>query len=198
MQRTPTPTNARRSPVPASWAAACGVLRKSHALAVSQQLGCRLQQFLLIHELSYQLGSCPGRDWGTQRITAGDRIVGFAEAIRSAFAKYADFDGRASRPEFWYFLLFYIVVATVLGAIVVQLAVLVVLIILPPLFSVMVRRLHDTGRSGWWALFGIIPLFFTVVLLPLACLKGEEGPNRYGDPPAQSPPGRSQRPSHLA
>ena len=78
--------------------------------------------------------------------------MNFGQAISTCFAKYATFSGRASRPEFWWFFLFQIlvsVVASMLGDVV---AGLVSLAVLVPALAVGARRLHDIGKSGWWQL----------------------------------------------
>ena len=78
--------------------------------------------------------------------------MNFGQAISTCFAKYATFSGRASRPEFWWFFLFQILVslaASMLGDVV---AGLVSLAVLLPALAVGARRLHDIGKSGWWQL----------------------------------------------
>ena len=78
--------------------------------------------------------------------------MNFGQAISTCFAKYAAFSGRASRPEFWWFFLFQILVsiaASMLGDVV---ASLVSLALLLPALAVGARRLHDIGKSGWWQL----------------------------------------------
>ena len=78
--------------------------------------------------------------------------MNFGQAISTCFSKYATFSGRASRPEFWWFFLFQILVsiaASMLGDIV---AGLVSLALLLPALAVGARRLHDIGKSGWWQL----------------------------------------------
>lgn len=78
--------------------------------------------------------------------------MNFGQAISTCFSKYATFSGRASRPEFWWFTLFQIlvsIVASMLGDIV---AGLVSLALLLPALAVGARRLHDIGKSGWWQL----------------------------------------------
>ena len=78
--------------------------------------------------------------------------MNFGQAISTCFSKYATFSGRASRPEFWWFFLFQILVsmaASMLGDVV---AGLVSLALLLPALAVGARRLHDIGKSGWWQL----------------------------------------------
>ncbi|MFN4119731.1 DUF805 domain-containing protein [Acidovorax sp.] len=89
----------------------------------------------------------------------------FVSAVKSCFAQYAGFSGRASRSEFWWFFLFQVIVliiASVLGDIV---NLLVSLALLLPALAVGARRLHDIGRSGWWQLLvltgiGVLLLIF--------------------------------------
>jgi uncharacterized membrane protein YhaH (DUF805 family) len=109
--------------------------------------------------------------------------------------KYATFDGRARRSEYWYFMLFYFL-AVVALAIVDGIAgtfneeagmglfsgLLVVALILPSL-AVTVRRLHDTDRSGWWVLINFIPFIGVLVLFVFAALDSQPGANRFGPNP---------------
>ncbi|MGY5030499.1 DUF805 domain-containing protein [Streptomyces sp. 900116325] len=103
--------------------------------------------------------------------------------------KYAVFSGRARRQEYWMFTLFnYIafIIAAVLDAVLgtspVITGIYFVATLLPNL-GVFVRRLHDTGRSGWWILFGIIPAVGGITLLVFSCLEGERSQNAYGPDP---------------
>lgn len=113
-----------------------------------------------------------------------------------AFNKYSRFTGRSRRKEFWYFALFYllflflaVLLDTLLGisfdeeSIVGPIYLLVVLIHFIPALAVSVRRLHDTGRSGWWYFISLIPILGSIILLVLLCLEGEHGPNHYGKDP---------------
>ncbi|WP_329275522.1 DUF805 domain-containing protein [Streptomyces sp. NBC_01451] len=106
--------------------------------------------------------------------------------------KYAVFSGRARRKEYWMFTLFAVIISIVLsiidGVIGVQiLSIVFSLAILLPSLGVAVRRLHDTGRSGWWLLFGLIPIVGTITLLVFMCLDGEQGENKYGYNPKFAP-----------
>jgi len=103
--------------------------------------------------------------------------------------KYAVFGGRARRKEYWMFFLFNIIIAFVLGfveglaggpGIVGMLYSLAVLI---PGIAVSVRRLHDTGRSGWWLLIGLVPLIGAIVLLVFMVQDSNPGENQYGANP---------------
>ena len=82
----------------------------------------------------------------------------FFEAIRVCLIKYAEFNGRASRSEFWWFALFVTLVATALAYLSQTWVSLFSIAILLPLLSAGSRRLHDTGRSGWWQLFMLVPV----------------------------------------
>ena len=131
--------------------------------------------------------------------------MNFFQAIDTGFKKYFDFNGRASRSEFWYFLLF----LTLLDyfALFISLKVegvswdeydnssdifvgtidlIVYLLTFIPALSVMFRRLHDVNRSAWWILIALtgIGLFFP--LLYWNCKKGDEGENRFGNNPLKN------------
>lgn len=114
----------------------------------------------------------------------------FLEALK----KYAVFSGRARRKEYWMYALFvgiiYIVLAVIAGASkstagIALLGVFYLAILLPSL-AVGVRRLHDTGRSGWWLLFGLVPLAGPITMLVFACLDSQPGPNKYGPNPKEA------------
>ena len=117
--------------------------------------------------------------------------MGFGEAVSTCFRKYADFTGRASRPEYWWFFLSYVVVLFVVGIVAssvssVTLALLLgigFLALIIPMLAAAVRRLHDTGRSGWWYFIGLVPLVGGIILLVLLATEGQPGPNQYGPSP---------------
>jgi uncharacterized membrane protein YhaH (DUF805 family) len=109
--------------------------------------------------------------------------------------KYAVFNGRARRREYWYFVLFSIIIGIVLG--IADVAIggadtvsrngllrgIYSLVVLIPTLAVSVRRLHDTGRGGWWLLIGLIPIVGTIVLLVFMVQDGKPGDNQYGANP---------------
>jgi len=104
--------------------------------------------------------------------------------------RYAQFDGRAARPEFWWFALANFIVAVAL-VILIQVSgifwllyVAYVLGVIIPSIAVAVRRLHDTDKSGWWYLIALVPFVGGLILLILLCLEGTPGPNQYGAGPA--------------
>jgi len=114
------------------------------------------------------------------------------DAVRSAYGNYANFSGRATRPEFWWFWLFYMLVFVVLAVVAgagsgiasiayIAMAGFALASIIPGI-AVAVRRLHDTGRSGWWLLLGLIP-FGGLVLLIFYLMPSTPGPNRFDAAP---------------
>ncbi|MEU8713726.1 MULTISPECIES: DUF805 domain-containing protein [unclassified Streptomyces] len=102
--------------------------------------------------------------------------------------KYAVFSGRARRQEYWMYTLFNVIAAIVLAIIgrVIGFPALVAvyyLAVLVPSLAVAVRRLHDTGRSGWAILIGIIPLVGGIILLVWFASEGKPEANEYGENP---------------
>ena len=104
--------------------------------------------------------------------------------------KYTDFEGRATREEFWMFILVYIIIYIVLS-IVFSLLALEVLIflfslaVLVPSIAITARRLHDTGKSGWWQLIGLVPVIGWLIVIILLVGKGTESENKYGPRPKE-------------
>lgn len=123
-----------------------------------------------------------------------------------AFRQYADFSGRASRQEFWMFVLFNLLFAMawafVAGLLtglfgssfdqesrlifMYKLIAIYYAVTAVPAMAVGVRRLHDTGRSGWWMLVSLVPIAGGIWLILLMCLDGSAGDNRYGSPPDET------------
>lgn len=107
--------------------------------------------------------------------------MNFTQAVSTCFQKYAAFTGRATRPEYWWFVLFSLIasiVASMFGELINS---LVSLALLVPSLSVGARRLHDIGKSGWLQLLWIIPLVGWAILIYWA-VQPSEGPNAYGNP----------------
>lgn len=105
----------------------------------------------------------------------------FTESIRACFNKYADFNGRATRSEFWWFMLFLFLVSCALNLINRSgtLAGLFSLATFLPSIAVGARRLHDTNRSGWWQLLVLVPVIGWIVLLIFEIQESNAGPNRF-------------------
>ena len=112
--------------------------------------------------------------------------------------KYAVFKGRARRKEYWYFILFNTIISFVLSVmeeaagglgpeeVVGLLGGIYALAMLIPTLAVSVRRLHDTGRSGWWILIVLIPFIGFIVMLVFMVLDGTPGQNQYGANPKEA------------
>jgi uncharacterized membrane protein YhaH (DUF805 family) len=94
------------------------------------------------------------------------------ESIRVCFSKYVDFSGRAGRPEYWWFVLFIVVVSIVLSMISNTASAVFSLATLLPSISAAARRLHDTGRSGWWQLIALVPIIGWIVLIVFLAQEG--------------------------
>ncbi len=89
----------------------------------------------------------------------------FEDSIKTCFNKYAEFSGRASRSEYWWFFLFCLLVSAALGYLSQSLSAVFSIATLLPSLAVGTRRLHDTGRSGWWQLMWLVPLVGWIVLI---------------------------------
>lgn len=122
--------------------------------------------------------------------------MNFSKAVRAVLNKYATFEGRARRAEYWYFVLLTTVLsiaAQIIGVagrdgglitlLLLGVLALISLALIIPGIAVSVRRLHDTGRSGWFLLLGLIPVVGGILLLVWTCSRGTEGPNRFGADP---------------
>jgi uncharacterized membrane protein YhaH (DUF805 family) len=107
--------------------------------------------------------------------------MNFVDAVKICFTKYADFNGCASRPEFWWWVLFSFVGATALQSISYNLSGAFSLATFLPTIAVTARRLHDTDRSGWLQLLWFIPLIGWIILVIWCAETGK--PNRYGGAP---------------
>ena len=115
--------------------------------------------------------------------------------------RYTDFKGRATRSEYWYFVLFYFIISLILTLIDINiinpnldlspeaamqgsvLTSIFALALLLPQIAVGIRRLHDTGRSGWWYLLILIPILGWLVLIYFYTIDSQAGTNAYGPNP---------------
>lgn len=123
--------------------------------------------------------------------------MSFGQAIATCLNKYADFRGRAGRPEFWWFFLF-VVIASWLAAVVDSLlfsgyaagpvvvtgpfGFITNLGVLLPSLAVGARRLHDTGRTGWWQVLLLLPCVGLLLLAIFWALPGKRWANKHGEP----------------
>lgn len=132
--------------------------------------------------------------------------MGFGDAVKTAFQKYVNFSGRARRSEFWYFVLFTVIVQAVVGILegafgwgnVIDygngvevttsgpLGSLVSLALLLPSLAISWRRLHDTDRSGGFYFLFLIPIVGWIILIVFFATEGTRGPNRFGPDPKNS------------
>jgi uncharacterized membrane protein YhaH (DUF805 family) len=131
--------------------------------------------------------------------------AGFGEAIKHGLRNWLVYRGRASRSAYWWFILFTVIVSvafvivfvivfviapsantaavsvliTVLFVVIAVLFVIVAIYLGLAELALLVRRLHDSGRSGWWVLIGVVPLVGAIMLLVFTLIEGTPGPNRY-------------------
>lgn len=109
----------------------------------------------------------------------------------SPFRRWSDIEGRSRRREFWMFHLLQLVAVLALLLVTHPLPEMVGLLVVCayvavgffPGVALQIRRLHDTDRSGWWMLIGLVPYLGAVALFVLNCLDGTRGENRYGPDP---------------
>ena len=140
----------------------------------------------------------------------------FMTAVKHVFSNYATFSGRARRSEYWWWVLFNFAVSIVLGWIPI-IGFIIMLGLLIPSIAVAVRRMHDTGRSGWWILLPAVPgvllgattgaslangaapgilgiilglayLAAIILILVWFVQRGTVGPNQFGEDPYDAPP----------
>ena len=118
--------------------------------------------------------------------------------------RYADFQGRSRRKEYWMFALGMVIVGMAVGVVFGILAglmgeaagglsmivmipvILLSLAVIVPSIAVQVRRFHDQDKSGWFVLLGLIPYVGGIVVLVFMCLEGTKGPNRFGPDPKEA------------
>ena len=126
--------------------------------------------------------------------------MGFATAVKSFWSNYTNFSGRARRSEYWFIQLFLVLTNLAVAAIDLALmngdlerfianggggivGLIWILATIVPAVAVLVRRLHDTSRSGWWALIGLLPIVGAIILLVFTLQDSASGENTYGPSP---------------
>ena len=129
--------------------------------------------------------------------------MGFGEAIKSFWSNYSTFKGRSRRSEYWWIQLFLVLTNLAVAAIDLALmdgdvdrfianggggivGLVWILVTIVPALAVLIRRLHDTGKSGWWVLIGFVPFVGTIVLFVFSVLDSDAGDNKYGASPKLS------------
>jgi uncharacterized membrane protein YhaH (DUF805 family) len=117
----------------------------------------------------------------------------FINAVKTCLRKYADFEGRAGRPEYWWFALFFVLAGFAVGIVSDMLALIVNLGLLLPSIAAAARRLHDTGKSGWFQLVALIPVLGWILVIywlvqpSVAANQYGEGPSPIAEPVALPP-----------
>ena len=126
--------------------------------------------------------------------------MSFATAVKSFWSNYTNFKGRARRSEYWFIQLFLIVTNVAVAVIDLALmngdvkrfianggggivGLIWIFATIVTALAVLIRRLHDTNRSGWWALIGLVPLAGAIVLLVFTVEDSNKGVNKYGASP---------------
>lgn len=112
----------------------------------------------------------------------------FGQAVSSCFSKYATFGGRASVSEYWFWVLFQLIVTvpfgilySATGSMAFQIInSLISLALLLPTLAVAVRRMHDIGKGGGWIFIGLVPIIGWIWFIVLACQSSQPGENRFG------------------
>ncbi len=129
--------------------------------------------------------------------------MNFTAAIRSFWSRFADFKGRSRRSEYWYVQVFLVVTNLAVAGIDLALmdgdvdrfianggggivGLIWIFATIVPALAVLIRRLHDTGKTGWWALVGFIPFVGAIVLLVFTVTDSSPGENKYGTSPKAS------------
>jgi len=111
--------------------------------------------------------------------------VGFLGAIKLYFANYTNFSGRSRRSEYWWIILFVNIIAFLLGFLLPEIAGIWTLVTFLPSLSLCIRRLHDTGHSGWYYFFCLIPIAGFFILLFWFCSDSTED-NQWGPNPKKT------------
>ena len=113
------------------------------------------------------------------------------QAVSDYYSRYVDFQSRTSRPGFWWVFLYQLVVYVIIAALSAVSAGLGAVLItlwglahIVPSIAITVRRLHDSGKTGWLALIWFVPFVGWLIVLVMMVLPGDDGTNNWGDKPA--------------
>lgn len=109
--------------------------------------------------------------------------MNFQDAVKLCFQKYADFNGRAKLPEFWWFFLFCFLVSLALNVVSGGISWIFSIATIIPSLAVGSRRLHDTNKSGWFQLIWIIPILGWIAMIYLLVQPSDAADNQFGAPP---------------
>lgn len=118
--------------------------------------------------------------------------IGFIDAIKKGLKNYAEFNGRATIAEYWWFVLFYFIVACVLGWVPI-IGYIITIAVFIPLLALSWRRMHDTGRCGAWWFISWIPIVGQVLWIVWCCQSSEPRENRFGPVPGANIPPAAPR-----
>ena len=115
-------------------------------------------------------------------------VMSFTDAVQSVLIKnYVVFEGRASRSEYGWFILFLYLLILATGLIGgPEILKFTILPLIFPIISLTVRRIHDIGKSGWWFLLVFVPGVIIIIPIILLIIDGEDGPNKYGAVPTNT------------
>lgn len=153
--------------------------------------GCGAQ----IHESAPMCPKCGALQDPSSSYGEDQRPRTFVSSIAICFNRYFQFRGRAARAEYWYFVLFTILLgvgADLIDAVWLRSGLevfgsIVNIALFIPSLAVWTRRMHDLDRTGWWWLLILLPLIGWLILLVWTCTAGTRGPNRYGPDPLGGP-----------
>ena len=129
----------------------------------------------------------------------------FGTALKAFWSNYSNFKGRSRRSEYWFIELFLVITNVVVAVVDLALmnwdvdrfianggggivGLIWILATIVPAIAVLIRRLHDTNRSGWWALICLVPIAGAIVLLVFTVEDSNKGDNRYGASPKEASP----------
>lgn len=114
----------------------------------------------------------------TSHVSSAPKDISLFQALVLFFQNYVNFSGRSRRKEFWYIVPFNFIFSLIP---VVKFIWYIATII--PSLSVIIRRLHDTGKSGWYCLFNLIPFVGQIIIIVFMCQDSQPGPNKWGPCP---------------